>query len=503
MIAGSAAAGAAGALLYAVAPDTTWVFAVTPIFGVAMGVATTRAYTAAGGVIPASARGASFGLLSTASLTGLAVSPIVSGFLGATSIRAVFLLDTVALVIVGFLVSRLMIDRASRKDADSGGGGVVIRLSVDPIRPDPAAIAAAVDVLRRDGIVAYPTDTLYGLAVDPRRDPAVERLFEVKARDPASAVALIAVDVAQAQQAGSFGANELALARALWPGPLTIVVAVSDRDVERGERRSGDRRRQGAGTRGGARTRRRLRVVHHRDECEPLGPAGRHDRRRSGCGVRRSHRRGARCRTGAGRAALDHRGIQRRASRAAPQRRDCLGPRARIATVMRAVASPRAGTPPSGERAALVGLFSSSRAGSPRRFDPEHSLDELAGLSAAAGATVVLRLLQERARPDPASFLGSGKVATLAAACDETHADVVIFDNELSPAQLRNLERSLDRKVVDRTQLILDIFARRARTREGKLQVELAQLKYSDAPARRRRQRTLEARRRDRHARPR
>jgi GTP-binding protein HflX len=145
---------------------------------------------------------------------------------------------------------------------------------------------------------------------------------------------------------------------------------------------------------------------------------------------------------------------------------------------MRAASSPRAGTPQSGERAALVGLFNSSRANLHGHFDPEHSLDELAGLAAAAGAQVVLRLLQERAKPDPATFLGSGKVAALAAACAETRADVVIFDNELSPAQLRNLEESLDRKVVDRTQLILDIFARRARTREGKLQVELAQLKY-------------------------
>ena len=145
---------------------------------------------------------------------------------------------------------------------------------------------------------------------------------------------------------------------------------------------------------------------------------------------------------------------------------------------MRAVSRPRAGTPPSGERAALVGLFSSYGASHRRRLDPEHSLDELAGLSAAAGATVVLRLLQERPTPDPATFLGSGKVASLAAACAEMDADVVIFDNELSPAQLRNLERLLDRKVVDRTQLILDIFAKRARTREGKLQVELAQLKY-------------------------
>ena len=126
------------------------------------------------------------------------------------------------------------------------------------------------------------------------------------------------------------------------------------------------------------------------------------------------------------------------------------------------------------ERAALVGLFS----GSSRHFDPEHSLDELAGLADAAGATVVLRVQQERAKPDPATFLGSGKVATLATSCDQLDVDVVIFDNELSPAQLRNLETRLERKVLDRTQLILDIFAKRARTREGKLQVELAQLKY-------------------------
>jgi GTP-binding protein HflX len=125
------------------------------------------------------------------------------------------------------------------------------------------------------------------------------------------------------------------------------------------------------------------------------------------------------------------------------------------------------------ERAALVGLFS----GSARR-DPEQALDELAGLARAAGATVVLRLLQERARPEPATFLGLGKVAVLRSACEEARAEIVIFDNELTPAQLRNLEDALVRKVVDRTQLILDIFARRARTREGKLQVELAQLKY-------------------------
>jgi GTP-binding protein HflX len=126
------------------------------------------------------------------------------------------------------------------------------------------------------------------------------------------------------------------------------------------------------------------------------------------------------------------------------------------------------------ERAALVGLLTPHA----QAADPEHALDELAGLADAAGARVVVRLLQERAKPDPSTFLGSGKVETLAAACAEARVNVVIFDNELSPAQLRNLETRLDTKVVDRTQLILDIFARRAKTREGKLQVELAQLHY-------------------------
>src|SRR6202521_4298629 len=126
------------------------------------------------------------------------------------------------------------------------------------------------------------------------------------------------------------------------------------------------------------------------------------------------------------------------------------------------------------ERAALVGLI----AGRARSLDAERSLDELAGLAEAAGAEVVLRVLQERPKPDPSTFLGKGKVATLAASCAETNVDVVIFDNELTPAQLRQIEEEVHRKIIDRTQLILDIFARRARTREGKLQVELAQLKY-------------------------
>ena len=117
-------------------------------------------------------------------------------------------------------------------------------------------------------------------------------------------------------------------------------------------------------------------------------------------------------------------------------------------------------------------------AGRARRLDAERSLDELAGLAQAAGAEVVLRVMQERPKPDPSTFLGAGKITTLAASAAETNVDVVMFDNELTPAQLRQIEEQVGRKVIDRTQLILDIFARRARTREGKLQVELAQLKY-------------------------
>lgn len=126
------------------------------------------------------------------------------------------------------------------------------------------------------------------------------------------------------------------------------------------------------------------------------------------------------------------------------------------------------------DRAAIVGLMT----GTTRRLDAERSMEELDGLADAAGARVVLRVLQERPKPDPATFLGSGKVDILKQAAAEADVDLVIFDNELSPAQLRELGARLECRVVDRTQLILDIFARRARTREGKLQVELAQLKY-------------------------
>jgi GTP-binding protein HflX len=133
----------------------------------------------------------------------------------------------------------------------------------------------------------------------------------------------------------------------------------------------------------------------------------------------------------------------------------------------------RSNEPPK-ERAAIVGLVTRTS----RSVDPDIILDELAGLARAAGAEVVLRAVQERRLADAATFIGRGKAETLALSCAELDVDVVVFDNELTPAQSRNLEGVLGRRVIDRTELILDIFARRARTREGQLQVELAQLQY-------------------------
>jgi GTPase len=108
----------------------------------------------------------------------------------------------------------------------------------------------------------------------------------------------------------------------------------------------------------------------------------------------------------------------------------------------------------------------------------EESLDELAELASSAGAAVIDRMLQSRAAPEAATLIGQGKVEQLAAAARAASAGTVIFDQELTPTQQRNLEKAIGCKVLDRTQLILDIFASRARTREGRLQVELAQLNY-------------------------
>src|SRR5919198_4036345 len=107
-----------------------------------------------------------------------------------------------------------------------------------------------------------------------------------------------------------------------------------------------------------------------------------------------------------------------------------------------------------------------------------HALDELRELARSAGARIIDEVVQQRDRPDPATFIGKGKVEELREQVVDEGVDVVIFDDELSPSQAKNLEEALDTKVVDRTGLILDIFSRRARTKEGKLQVELAQLDY-------------------------
>jgi GTPase len=111
-------------------------------------------------------------------------------------------------------------------------------------------------------------------------------------------------------------------------------------------------------------------------------------------------------------------------------------------------------------------------------FSSEESLDELRSLASSAGAQIVGEFMQRRDRPDPATLIGKGKLEEIAGAAASVSADVILFDHDLSPSQQRNIERVVHTRVIDRTQLILDIFARHARTREGQLQVELAQLEY-------------------------
>ncbi|MWC28172.1 GTPase HflX [Paenibacillus sp. MMS18-CY102] len=128
------------------------------------------------------------------------------------------------------------------------------------------------------------------------------------------------------------------------------------------------------------------------------------------------------------------------------------------------------------ERAVLVSLVTpeNKRSG----MNPEHSLDELVNLAETAGVEVLATLTQNKESKDTRWFIGKGKVEELRAIAEEMGATTAIFDQELSGAQVRNLEESLDLKIIDRTQLILDIFAQRAKTREGIIQVELAQLSY-------------------------
>jgi GTPase len=131
-------------------------------------------------------------------------------------------------------------------------------------------------------------------------------------------------------------------------------------------------------------------------------------------------------------------------------------------------------TTPPAERAYLVAVAPKDGSG----WNAQSSLDELAMLAETAAAQVVGRTLQRLERPHPATYIGKGKLEELVALRQETPYDTVVFDDELSPSQQRNLEGALGAKVIDRTALILDIFAQRARTREGNLQVDLAQHEY-------------------------
>lgn len=130
------------------------------------------------------------------------------------------------------------------------------------------------------------------------------------------------------------------------------------------------------------------------------------------------------------------------------------------------------------ERTILVGMEYAGGAGIVG-WTAEDSLEELKQLADTAGAEVVAKFLQKRPKPDPAFFIGKGKVQELALYVQQENIDLCIFDDELSPAQQRNIEQAMGVRVLDRTALILDIFAQRAHTNEGKLQVELAQLQYT------------------------
>ncbi len=131
--------------------------------------------------------------------------------------------------------------------------------------------------------------------------------------------------------------------------------------------------------------------------------------------------------------------------------------------------------PPRGNRALVVGVeFKNGERGRVDEF-----LDELILLADTAGAKVVGKICQERQSPDPAYFVGRGKAEEIKSFCEAENVSLVIFDDDLSGVQIRNLEITIDRRVLDRSGLILDIFALRARSREAKLQVEMAQLKYS------------------------
>jgi GTP-binding protein HflX len=132
----------------------------------------------------------------------------------------------------------------------------------------------------------------------------------------------------------------------------------------------------------------------------------------------------------------------------------------------------------SGAQAARDAALAKPRPSSEPQFSAEESLNELRDLAISAGAEIAGEVLQHRDRPDPATLIGSGKLEEIAGAAASVSADLLLFDHDLTASQQRNIEKVVNARVIDRTQLILDIFATHARTREGQMQVELAQLEY-------------------------
>ena len=171
-----------------------------------------------------------------------------------------------------------------------------------------------------------------------------------------------------------------------------------------------------------------------------------------------------------------------RVSKPDPQERAFLvGIEYRVRSRPKSGASAGRGSLTSGAQAARDSaaiLTAASQTPSAPQFSAEESLEELRGLALSAGARVVGEFLQHRDKPDPATLIGSGKLEEIAGAAASVSADLLLFDHDLTSSQQRNIEKIVDTRVIDRTQLILDIFARHARTREGQLQVELAQLEY-------------------------
>ena len=148
---------------------------------------------------------------------------------------------------------------------------------------------------------------------------------------------------------------------------------------------------------------------------------------------------------------------------------------------------PRQRSVPSQARAAATATLSepearpkavSEKSDQRTSFSAEDSMAELRELAASAGAEIAGEFLQSRPKPDPATLIGRGKLEEIAGAAASSGAQLIIFDHDLTPSQQRNIEAAVHARVIDRTQLILDIFARHARTREGQLQVELAQIEY-------------------------